>query len=63
VLLGDYRSGGANSVEILGAGDSCPACRKIVGQRFAIDKIPELPYEHCTCDVGCRCVMTPVVKV
>lgn len=37
---------------------SCDACEALDGKRYALSKLPELPYEHCTCDFGCRCFYT-----
>lgn len=47
--------------EILGSGDSCPACKRIAGKRYSINKVPELPYEHCTHEMGCRCEAQPLM--
>lgn len=47
-------------VEILAAQDSCDECKKISGKRFKLNKVPELPHEHCTHEMGCRCVLLPV---
>jgi hypothetical protein len=33
----------------------CPACKKLSGKRFKISEVPELPYEQCTSEMGCRC--------
>lgn len=41
---------------------SCEPCLMIHGKRFALDRIPELPYEKCTCELGCRCLYLPVVS-
>lgn len=42
---------------ISSANDSlvCPACKKLSGKRFNISEVPELPYEQCTSEMGCRC--------
>lgn len=32
----------------------CDACKKLSAKQYAIDKVPELPYEKCTSEV-CRC--------
>jgi hypothetical protein len=32
----------------------CDACRRLSTRQYAIDKVPELPYEKCTSEV-CRC--------
>jgi hypothetical protein len=49
-------------VEILGTADSCPACAKLAGKRFTIDNIPELPYEKCSNEIGCRCEALPIIE-
>jgi len=49
-------------VEILAAPDSCDACKKISGKRFRLSEVPELPYEHCTHEMGCRCTLLPIVE-
>ncbi len=33
----------------------CDACRQIQGYHYNLDEVPELPYEECTCENGCRC--------
>jgi hypothetical protein len=48
-------------VKILGAHDSCDACKKISGKRFNLNEVIELPYEHCTYPIGCRCVILAVL--
>jgi SAP domain len=61
--LAQYREWGCKSVEILTGNDvwTCEACKKIGDKKYKIDKVPELPYEKCTCDVGCRCSFDPVI--
>ncbi|MGA7577942.1 MAG: SAP domain-containing protein [Desulfobaccales bacterium] len=49
-------------VDLLGSEDSCPACKKLAGKRFTIEKMPELPYEKCTHVMGCRCEALPVIR-
>ena len=44
-------------VEVVCASDSCPACRKLNGHKYSLDKVPELPHEKCTSEMGCRCVV------
>ena len=36
---------------------SCDACMKIADELRNLDSLPELPYEKCTCALGCRCVI------
>jgi hypothetical protein len=41
----------------------CSACSSIASRKYTVSEIPELPYEKCTSENGCRCVVsvTPVV--
>lgn len=50
-------------VRISGISDEsrCPECAALDGKLFSPDEVPELPYEHCTSEGGCRCL--PVVLV
>ena len=56
-----YRSEGLEHVEILPAPDSCEACRRLAGKHYKLNEAPELPNEHCTHKMGCRCTFLPVV--
>ena len=56
-----YRSEGVTYVEIFPAPDSCESCKKLAGKRYKLDDRPELPNEHCTHKMGCRCVYLPCV--
>ena len=38
---------------------SCDDCEALDGKTYSLDKLPELPYEGCTCDLGCRCFYSP----
>ncbi len=49
-------------VEILATEDSCEACKKMSGKRYKLDRVPELPCEHCTHEMGCRCNLLPIVE-
>jgi hypothetical protein len=56
------RSIGVREARIMACGgDSCGPCQQLEGKRFALDKLPELPYEKCTREVGCRCLLTAVI--
>ena len=48
------RESGIKKIEIL-SGGGCVRCSKLNGKVYTLSKVPELPYEHCTCDRGCRC--------
>lgn len=41
---------------------SCDACMKIADKIGNLDSLPELPYEKCTCYLGCRCSLRPTLK-
>jgi len=56
-----YRSEGLKHVEILPAFDSCESCRKLAGT-YKLNEAPELPNEHCTDKMGCRCTYLPVIE-
>jgi hypothetical protein len=42
----------------------CPECKMLGGKRFNISEIPELPFEQCTSEMGCRCSISeyPIEK-
>lgn len=52
-----YRKWGIKSVQILTANDQrhCEACRKLDAKTYKLSEVPELPYEKCTSEMGCRC--------
>ena len=35
---------------------SCETCIALDKKTYRLDKLPELPYESCTCELGCRCL-------
>ena len=56
--LEKYRKIGAvKSVKILTANDQrhCEACRELDAKTYKLSEVPELPYEKCTSEMGCRC--------
>lgn len=38
---------------------SCDACEALDEKTYPLDKLPELPYAACTCDLGCRYFYSP----
>ena len=60
--IAGYRREGLREVEILGTSDSCEACVRLASQHYTLDEVPELPYEHCTSEMGCRCCFAPVIS-
>jgi hypothetical protein len=56
--IAQYRVAGVATVETRAMEDSCTACRRLARKKFKLDELPELPYEGCTSDMGCRCTTT-----
>lgn len=54
-----WRVAGVKKASVQGCGDSCEACKKLAGKVGKLDDLPELPYENCTCRMGCRCTLNP----
>lgn len=54
-----YKQMGVRWVKVLGCNDDlvCGACAKLQSRRHGITEVPELPYEKCTSDTGCRCTV------
>jgi hypothetical protein len=61
-LEGYHKGGVVKYIEILSAPDSCESCKKLNGKRFGLDEAPELPNEHCTNEIGCRCTFLAVLS-
>ncbi len=60
--LEQNRSEGLKHVEVLPAPDSCESCKKLAGKHYKLNEAPELPNEHCTHKMGCRCTYLPVIE-
>jgi hypothetical protein len=52
------RESGIKKAKIIGIG-GCEACLALNNKTFPLDKLPELPYKDCTCELGCRCCTRP----
>lgn len=59
-VAGYKESGVVKQVEVLGAPNSCDTCKLISGRKFKLNEVLELPYEHCTSELGCRCTLVTV---
>ena len=57
VQMDQYRKTGVKKIKIITANDTyvCEACRKLASKEYKLNKVPELPYEKCTSEMGCRC--------
>jgi hypothetical protein len=42
---------------------SCDACIALDQKTGRLDKLPELPYKNCTCSLGCRCFVSPILDI
>jgi hypothetical protein len=47
-------------MEYIAAEGDCPSCAARNGKRFPPKQVPELPSDDCTCEEGCRCILSPV---
>jgi len=59
--LDSYRRAGVKSVRVLATDDSCSPCKQLATREYAISHLPELPYDKCSSQMGCRCVATAVL--
>lgn len=55
--IADYKRIGVKTVKTFTCNDShvCDECRKLASKNHKLSEVPELPYEKCTCEFGCRC--------
>ncbi len=53
--IAEYRTVGVKTVKILTTDNSCEACKKLAKRKYKMNEVPELPYEKCTSEMGCRC--------
>lgn len=64
--LAEYRRMGVRRATILGANKddplTCGPCRGISGKTYNLGEMPELPYERCTSEMGCRCMASAVLR-
>lgn len=58
--LAQMRELGIKKAKIIGIG-GCEACAALNNKTFLLDELPELPYEKCTCALGCRCMTIAVL--
>lgn len=59
--LARWRELGITSGTIIGIG-GCEACLALYNKTFRLDKLPELPYKDCTCNLGCRCTAISIMS-
>lgn len=55
--IDEFREVGIKSIMVNTCNDNfvCVACQKLAKKKHKTDKVPELPYEKCTSEGGCRC--------
>ncbi|MDD4651232.1 MAG: SAP domain-containing protein [Methanothrix sp.] len=56
--LNGLKGSGFKKAKIFVVEDSCEHCKKLKDKTYAINKVPELPFEECTCEMGCRCLLS-----
>jgi hypothetical protein len=44
-----------------GDGQTCPSCKRTAERRYGVHEVFELPNPLCTCELGCRCVLQPLI--
>lgn len=61
--LKQFRESGFVDVEIkYYYPDSCDACKNLAKRKYKLDEVPELPNEHCTNEMGCRCLVMAIIE-
>lgn len=55
--LSQMKQSGNRNVRVLVVDDACDYCKQLKDKNYDINKVPELPYEKCTYQTGCRCVV------
>jgi hypothetical protein len=54
--IDEFRAAGFHRVLVMGNDlDQCPECTKHAGKIYRLDKVPNVPFEKCTCPNGCLC--------
>jgi hypothetical protein len=52
-----FLAAGVETVGIQARPNPCPACATIAQQAYPLSGVPELPYDGCSHELGCRCIM------
>lgn len=60
--LQQFRESNVEKARVRGTAENgCAACRAINGRVYPLNTMPEMPYEKCTCVMGCRCTVAAVL--
>lgn len=60
--INEYRASKVvKAAKVQSVPECCPECKKISGKQFKLNNAIELPYEHCTSAMGCRCTWIAVL--
>jgi hypothetical protein len=53
-----FKEAGVLTVEIGGVQDGswCESCQNFSSKIYGVQEVPDIPYELCTSDRGCRCI-------
>jgi len=56
--VGEFRAAGFHKVVVMGNdADQCPECEKHDGKVYRLDKVPNVPFDRCTCPNGSLCMI------
>lgn len=55
--VASFLAAGVVKVRIQARPNPCPACAAITQQTYPLSEVPELPYDGCSHEMGCRCMM------
>jgi SAP domain len=54
----EFRAAGFHRVLVMGNdADQCSECKKHAGKVYRLDKVPNVPFDRCTCPNGCLCMI------
>lgn len=54
----EFRAAGFSKVVVCASdSDQCPECRKHAGKKYHLAKVPNVPFDRCTCPNGCLCMI------
>ena len=54
----EFRAAGFSKVVVYASdSDQCPECQKHAGKKYRLDKVPNVPFDRCTCPNGCLCMI------
>jgi hypothetical protein len=55
--LASFMAAGTEAVVVHTRPNPCASCRAIAQEKYPLCEVPELPYQDCAHELGCRCMM------